>query len=64
MSKIQAQIAKFEDAIFKSRAKRLSRGNISLQRGLFDTPNQWQLKQQQHSEKLKRVSHCLYPEKY
>ena len=64
MSNIQEQIKIFEDAIFKNRAKRLSRGSIRLQRGLFCTPNEWQQQQQQHSEKLKRVSHKLCPELY
>ncbi len=64
MYKIQEKVVAFEDAISRSRAKRLARGNILLQRGLFYTANEWQQKQQQHAEKLRRVSHRLYPEKY
>ena len=64
MSRAKDIIVAFEESLFRSRAKRLSRGNIRLQRDLFETTSTWTKKKQQHTEKIKRVAHRLYPEKY
>lgn len=44
--------------------KKLAKGSIRLQRGLFLTQQEWQDKKDKHVAKLARVSHKWYPEKY
>jgi len=53
-----------ESTLLKNITKRLVRGNVRMQRGFFDSPATWKEKKDQHVEKLKRVSHLLYPEKF
>lgn len=44
--------------------RKLARGNIRLQRGMFLTKQEWQNKKDNHAAKLAYVSHQWYPEKY
>ena len=47
------------DEAVKSRAMRLGRGNLLLQRGRFATSAEWQARREGHNDRLQRIDHWL-----
>ena len=47
-----------EEAV-KSRAMRLGRGNLLVQRGRFATPAEWQARREGHNDRLQRIDRWL-----
>ena len=64
MINIDKQINLFEESLLKNIARRLGRGSIRIQNGLFETPMSLEKKRDEHTGKLKHFSHLLYPEKF
>lgn len=47
------------NSIAKTRAKRLARGNVFIQRGLFDTALEWEEKRKKHISNIKFLSNFI-----
>ncbi len=47
------------DDVSKTRAKRLARGNVFIQRGLFNTDKEWEKKQKKHASNIKSLRNLI-----
>lgn len=47
------------DDVSKTRAKRLARGNVFIQRGLFSTAKEWEEKQAKHTSNIKYLKNLM-----
>ena len=48
----------------KNVTAKLARGNVKLQRGNYRTDSEWEKIIKNRPEKLRKLKHFLYPEKY